>query len=180
MGAGEGREGIKGKKSCEQQAAIAPAPAWTSIYQPPSICSAATQRNQLPCRKYIPALVPTSVAPMINTFAEHEVSRSRDDFFFLTFFYCCSGTVVSIFLPPLPPPQPSPLPTPWFYPPLALSMWDDFLMATKLFIMLKLPSPSDEQTLYSKFFLWIFSYSTSLLSILSKTRGQFFSNCLII
>ena len=31
--------------------------------------------------------------------------------FFLTYFYCCSSTVVSIFPSPLPPSQPSPLPT---------------------------------------------------------------------
>ena len=41
---------------------------------------------------------------------------------FIFIFYCCSSTVVSIFLPPLSPTQPTPTSQPQSFPLLALSM----------------------------------------------------------
>lgn len=43
--------------------------------------------NQLPCRNHIQALLLTSVAPMVNIFAELEASKIRDNFLTATILF---------------------------------------------------------------------------------------------
>ena len=72
-------------------------------------------------------------------------------FSFLYFFYCCSSTVVSIFLPPLFPSPPTPTSYPQSFPSLTLSMSPLYMILMTpfpLFLLSALPSN------YCQFFLY--------------------------